>query len=96
MPLLQNDALPKFDPARLQVLIIHCSIDATLAGQHVQQFGLTFPMVLDFDSELFYRFRIRGQVFPLNVVVDAAGKIVHIGGLLDDAIAAATKAIASP
>lgn len=57
------------------------------AAYHVQQFGLSFPVLLDFESELFRRYRIPGQVFPLNAVIDRDGRVAYVGDDLDEATA---------
>ncbi|MBX7078356.1 MAG: redoxin domain-containing protein [Nannocystaceae bacterium] len=48
------------------------------AGQVVAEGGLTLPMTLDLDSAAFRHYRMPQKVFPLNVVVDRDGVIVHV------------------
>lgn len=86
MPLIESDVLSRFPPTDLQVVAVHCFHDAQGAAGHVQRFGLTFPVALDFDSELFRRLRMIGHVFPLNVVIDRAGRVAYVGDVLDDAV----------
>ena len=87
--MLQNNILPQHTNDDLLIVVIHCDAQARTPSAHIQQFGLTYPIALDFDSELFRRFRLPGQVFPLNVVIDREGRVAHIGIVLDDAVAVA-------
>ncbi len=43
----------------------------------LDEFGITFPLALDFDGEVFRRYRMPRLVFPINVVVGRDGKVVH-------------------
>jgi hypothetical protein len=88
LPSIETDILPRFAPADVQVVVAHCYTEGESAAAHVQWFGLTFPIALDFDSELFRRFRLPGQVFPLNFVLDRDGRVAYLGPVLDDAVAA--------
>lgn len=65
---------------------IHSSYNGQPAAANVQQYGLTFNVAYDFDSEVFRLFRLPAQVFPLNVVVDPAGKIAYLGPDLTEAL----------
>jgi len=84
---------PSFAKDPVQLLVIHCDAEGQTPARHTQWYGLTFPIALDFDSELFRRYRLPGHVFPLNVVIDKEGKIAHIGDDLDKAVAAARAAL---
>ena len=87
MPLIEAIHLPTFDPAQVQVVVAHCYPDGLAAAHHVQWFGLSFPVIFDFDGELFRRFRMPNQVYPLNMVIDASGNLVQITNDLDEAVA---------
>ena len=91
MPLLENDIKPGLDPAKVQIVVLHCDRDPAPGAYHVQVFGLSFPMAFDLDDELFRRLRLPDHVYPLNVVIDTDGKIAHKGKVLDDAVAAVKK-----
>ena len=86
--MLETDVIPGYAPADVQFVAIHSYPEGEFAAGHVQQFGLTFPVALDLDGELFRRFRLPNHVFPLNVVIDAAGNVAHVGTDLDETLAA--------
>ena len=46
-------------------------------------------MALDFDSELFRRYRLPEWVYPLQFVIDQQGEVAYVGTDLYDALAAA-------
>ena len=93
MPLLENKIKPTLDPAKVQIVVVHCLNNPLMGAYHVQLFGLSYPMAFDLDDELFRRLRLPDHVYPLNVVIDREGKIVHTGKVLDDAVAAVGKLI---
>jgi len=68
---------------------VHCYTSGQPAAAHVQEYGLTFPIVLDLDSQIFRRLRLPGHVFPLNAVIDPQGSLAYLGPDLDDALAVA-------
>ena len=68
------------------VTAIHSFDNGGPACAHVQEFGLSFEMALDLDSEVFRHFRLPGQVFPLNVVFDTQGKVAYLGADLTAAL----------
>ena len=88
MPSIDSDVLPGFSPDDVQFVAIHCYPEGGNAAFHTQWFGLSFPLALDFDSELFRRFRLPGHVYPLHVVVDRQGRVAYVGAPLEDAVAA--------
>jgi peroxiredoxin len=94
--LLQREILPSFDAAEVQVVVIHCDPQGQTPAAHKQTFALSFPIVLDFESELFRRFRLPDHVFPLNAVIARDGTIAHVGVVLDDAVAVARALAQAP
>jgi hypothetical protein len=86
--LLKDDVIPQFSPDDFAAIAIHNYPEATGPGVHVQAFGLPFQIGLDYESEQLRRYRLPNHVFPLNVVFDADGEIIHVGTELDDAVAA--------
>ena len=44
----------------------------------LQEMGLTMPIALDMDGEIFRRYRLPGWVFPLNYLVGRDGKVAYI------------------
>ncbi|MCA9664140.1 MAG: redoxin domain-containing protein [Myxococcales bacterium] len=86
--MLVTDTLPKIAGKAAEVVAVHCDSEGGTSAFHVQSFGLTYPMLLDFDSELFRRFRLPDHVFPLDVVIDKQGKVAYVGTVLDDAVKA--------
>ena len=55
--------------------------------------ALTLPLAYDMDSEVFRHYRVPGAAFPLNVVIDRAGNIVHVDN--DTDLVASEAAIAN-
>ncbi len=86
MPLIETTVLPKYPADKFEVTAIHSFYDGQPAAAHVQEFGLTFDVAFDFDSEVFRRLRLPAQVFPLNMVVDQTGKIAYLGTELAEAL----------
>jgi hypothetical protein len=86
--LIDSETIPQYSPDEFAAIGIHCFVDGTLPAVHVQAFDLSFPVGLDYDSELFRQYRLPGKVFPLNVVFDAQGQVVHVGTVLEEAQAA--------
>ena len=86
--MIDADVIPQFPEDEFAAIAIHSFREGTLPAFHVQAFGLQFPIALDYDSEQFRRFRLPEHVFPLNVVFDPTGRIVHVGTELDEAVAA--------
>ena len=84
--MLENDILPGFSPDDVAIVAIHCHPDGRATASHVQWFGLTFPVALDIDSEMFRRFRLPEHVFPLNLVIDRNGDVAYLGTSLDEAV----------
>ena len=87
MPLIEANLVTRYPAESFQVLVAHSFPSGQDAAYHVQLFGLSFPVFLDFESELFRRYRIPGHVFPLNAVIDTDGRVAHIGTVLDEATA---------
>ena len=83
--MVENDFRPTFS-TDVEVVAIHCYFEGQSAAAHVQWFGLTFAIALDFDSEVFRRLRQPGIVFPLNFVVDRDGTLAYVGESLTDAV----------
>ena len=74
-------------------MAVHCDTSGQPAAAHVQEYGLTFPIVLDLDSQLFRRLRLPGQVFPLNAVIDQEGNLAYLGPDLPESVAVAQSLI---
>lgn len=61
----------------------------------VDELGVTLPVALDLEGEIFRHYRVPSRVFPLNVVIDRSGALVHVDANLDisDAEAAIVAAL---
>ncbi|MEM6991918.1 MAG: hypothetical protein AAF721_15525 [Myxococcota bacterium] len=86
--MIDSDIIPLYSADEFAAVAIHSFREGTVPASHVQVFGLGFPVALDYESEQFRRFRLPGHVFPLNVVFNPAGEVVHLGTDLDEAAAA--------
>ncbi|MCA9648761.1 MAG: hypothetical protein H6712_13600 [Myxococcales bacterium] len=48
-----------------------------------ESMDVTLPIAFDLEGELFRHTRLPARVFPLNVVIDRNGALVHVDGDLD-------------
>lgn len=74
-PLIQQDLVPAYGED-VVFLGVNKGHRTAYADTIATDAALTFPVVLDLDSQAFARYRLPGQVFPLHVVIDAEGTIV--------------------
>lgn len=49
----------------------------------VQDLGVSLPVALDLEGEIFRHYRLPSRVFPLNAVIDRMGNLVHVDGNRD-------------
>jgi thiol-disulfide isomerase/thioredoxin len=84
MPLIQQ-AAARYASSGLTVLAIDVQEGEALVQPFVEEFGLTFPVLLDKTGEVVSRYRVRG--IPTTVFVDREGIIrsVYLGPM-DEAI----------
>ena len=78
MPQLQTYLLPTYGPDGLSVIAVNVSRNTAYAAALALDEGLTLPMAFDMDSEVFRHYRIPGFAFPLNVVIDRSGDVIHV------------------
>ena len=76
LPLLEAEIVPNY-PA-LSVLAISSQPETTQAQRIMERDALSFPMLLDFDREMYRFYRRTGYVYPLHVVIDPDGRVAHI------------------
>ena len=67
----------------LVVIPVFVGLDAGGGIGLVESFGVTLPVALDLEGEVFRYTRLPSMVFPLNVVIDQTGTVVHVDGNLD-------------
>ena len=87
MPDLQT-AYEEFGEAGFVVLGIDIQENQTRVETFVQDMGLTFPILLDDQGQVALQYRIRG--LPTSILVDTEGviRLVHLGPITHDEIAA--------
>ncbi|GAB4426177.1 MAG: hypothetical protein Kow0031_05910 [Anaerolineae bacterium] len=68
-------------------LAVNVQEDRPLVNRFVQQFGLSLPVLLDFDGDTLNLYGVRG--LPTTVFVDAEGRVaaLHLGGLTEESLA---------
>ncbi|GIW08433.1 MAG: hypothetical protein KatS3mg060_3238 [Dehalococcoidia bacterium] len=78
MPLIQR-AAARYASSGLTVLAIDVQEGEALVQPFVDEFGLTFPVLLDKNGEVVSRYRVRG--IPTTVFIDRGGIIqsVYLG-----------------
>lgn len=77
MPQLEQKILPRFADNNLLAIAVASERSAHIPANLAIKLGLKMPMLLDFDRELFRGFRSPDWTFPLNVLVDSDGTILH-------------------
>ncbi|MCS6801666.1 MAG: TlpA disulfide reductase family protein [Chloroflexota bacterium] len=95
MPLLQT-AFLRYGATGLTVLAVDVQEGEALVRPFVEEFGLTFPVLLDKNGDVVSRYRVRG--LPTTVFVDRAGIIqsVYLGPLDEKTLEDRLKAIVGP
>lgn len=95
LPQIETQLLPTYGAQGLDAVAVNTSRNTTFAAQVALDKGITFPIALDVESEVFRYYRVPGRVFPLNVVIDREGRIAHVdnGPGLDAAEAAIVSAL---
>lgn len=83
MPWIQNELLPKYQDQGLFVIAVHKGTRIGPLSTKLVEWGVTLPVALDFDSEVFRRWRKPDWVFPLNAVVGRDGKVAYFDGELE-------------
>ena len=69
--------MPTFGPRGLTVVGVHAQAEAFNGVMLAQDNALCFDLVLDLEREALRSYRRAGVVFPLNIVLDPAGVLVH-------------------
>lgn len=75
---VQQSLVPSFAADDFVAVGINTTHRTAYADKVAADAGLTIPVVLDMDSEAFRHYRVPNHVFPLHVVIDRDGKIVHV------------------
>lgn len=83
MPQIESELLPQYEAEGLSVVPVLVGLDPAAGVALVDSLGVTLPVALDLEGEIFRHFRVPSRVFPLNVVIDRAGDVVHIDSNLD-------------
>lgn len=83
MPQIESQLLPQYEADGLVVLPVLVGLDAGAGMALVEQLGVTLPVGLDLEGEVFRHYRLPSRVFPLNVVIDRTGALVHVDGNRD-------------
>ncbi len=92
MPRIDDELLPTYGPQGLDAVAVNVSRETGYAARVAREKELSFPVVLDIESEVFRLYRVPGSVFPLNVVIGRDGTIVHVDN--ESSIDAAAAAVA--
>ena len=77
MPQLEQEILPRYADQNLLTLAVASERSAKTAVNLGIDIGLKMPILLDFDRELFGAFRSPRRSFPLHVLLDRDGRIIH-------------------
>ncbi len=83
MPQIESELLPLYEADGLVVVPVLVGLDAGSGIGLVEQLGVTLPVALDLEGEVFRHYRLPSMVFPLNVVIDRTGTLVHADGNLE-------------
>lgn len=78
MPQIETELLPVYEPEGLTVIPVLVNLDTADGMVLVESLGVTLPVALDLEGEIFRHYRVPSRVFPLNVVIDRTGNVVHI------------------
>ena len=89
MPQIEAELLPQYEAEGLTVVPVLVSPDPLAGMVLIEQFGVTLPIALDLEGEIFRHYRLPSRVFPLNAVIDRDGTLIHIDGNRDIAEAEA-------
>lgn len=84
-PSIETDIWQNLRDRGVRVVAVDCEPSGNNPGQLIQRMGLTFDFAMDFDGELLRRFRLPGEIFPLNVVLDREHRLVGITRSLEQA-----------
>lgn len=77
MPLIQSELIPRYGSDRLFAIGINSLKDTRLAAWLVKDSALTIPIALDLERIVYHSLKTPKAVFPLHVIVDPQGNIVH-------------------
>lgn len=83
MPQIETELLPLYEADGLVVVPVLVGLDAASGMTLVQELGVTLPVALDLEGEIFRHYRLPSMVFPLNAVIDRTGTLIHVDGNLD-------------
>lgn len=72
-----------YEAMGLVVVPVLVGLDAASGLALVESLGVSLPVALDLEGEIFRHYRVPAQVFPLNAVIDRDGNLVHIDGNRD-------------
>ncbi len=75
---VEHELMASYPASDFLAVGVNTTHRTAFAGQVVAEGGLTLPMTLDLDSAAFRHYRMPQKVFPLNVVVDRDGVVVHV------------------
>lgn len=85
MPLIE-DRYTTYQESGFTVLAVNVDEPVDVIRPFVDQYALSFPILLDPDSLVHDLYRVRG--YPTSLLVDREGliRVVHVGPLLDEQI----------
>lgn len=67
----------------LVILPVLVGLDPGKGVSLAESMDVTLPIAFDLEGELFRYTRVPARVFPLNVVIDRNGVLVHVDNDLD-------------
>ena len=78
MPQIDTTLLPTYAAQGLTAIAVNSGRRTAFATESLLQYDLSFPVALDMESEVFRDYRVPGHVFPLHIVVNRGGQVVHV------------------
>ena len=77
----------------IEVVAVNLAIDETMqaVNKAMSDHGLEMPVVFDESREMQSKFDVFGT--PTHIVIDAQGRIIHVGHAADGALDAALKSV---
>lgn len=74
-PVIEAEMVPNYSTDDLVIVGVNKGHRTAYADTIAAESSLSFPVVLDIDSQAFRRYRVPNKVFPLHIVIDTDGTI---------------------